>query len=131
MNGDYRFAGGGITSAERHRDALARETRYQLRGERDLLGVTVELDIPRFGRGQLFRMVSFYNRCEIHAEKSMPALDRYEHELGFHPLWVTLKEALAHNELLIRSAAPEHILWLARETAVLRQFVSLFNDLIL
>ena len=130
VNGEYKFPGGGARRGERHHVTLARELReetgYQLQAVNQLLGTTIEMDIPLSGRKQPFRMISFYYLCEISPEKGAPEPDAYEYELGFQPRWVTLPKALTNNELLMHTAAAKRVFWLARETAVLQQLSTLF-----
>lgn len=130
VNGDYKFPGGGVNLHECSRAALSRELReetgYQLKAVTSLLGVTVELDIPA-STAQPFRTVSFYYQCEIDP-RSMPTNpDAYERDLGFHPVWTTLEEALANNLDILDTAMENKIFWLPRETAVLRELAIISN----
>jgi 8-oxo-dGTP pyrophosphatase MutT (NUDIX family) len=130
INGDYKFPGGGVQHLEHHRAALARETQeetgYQLNAFNLLLGLTIELDLPRSGQKQPFRMVSFYYLCDVRPVPVTPEPDAYESKLGFHPVWISLAEALRNNERLMRSGAAAQIFWLARETAVLHKLSDWF-----
>jgi len=120
---DYKFPGGGVLENETHRGALARElleeTGYSLSKVKTLLGSAMELDFSCSPDISVFRMVSFYYLCEIGDGQVPLTLDDYEKELGFTPMWVSPREALHNNKLLIHQKSAKNLFWLAREIAVL------------
>lgn len=125
--GDYKFPGGGILPGEGHKQALAREmleeTGFALSQTIELLGTALELDFSRFSHTCVFRMVSFYYRCNVGDGQSPLSLEPYEAELGYVTRWIPLREALLNNEKLEKQAGSQRILWLARETAILRVLI--------
>lgn len=123
VNGDYKFPGGGVEAGETHHQALAREIREEC-GARLLsvdgeFGQTVEYHTPVETEIDVFVMTSDYYLCSVQAEGTPLQLDAYEVELGFHPAWVSLEEAIRTNRAVISSLAETAPRWTERETYLL------------
>jgi 8-oxo-dGTP diphosphatase len=125
VNGDYKFAGGGVETGETHAQALARELReetgYRLDRVHTKVAVITEYGHSVHDGDGLFRMESHYYFCEVD-ETAAPgqSLDGYEERLQFTPRWVSISTAIATNQsVLDRSPRPPR--WTARETWLLRR----------
>lgn len=116
--GDYKFPGGGVDAGESIEQALAREileeTGYQMEGEPRFWLTAHE---RRKGRtADILEMDSLYYFCAVGEEQAPLCLDDYEAEEHFHPVWVTVQEALdADRALLDQMPNP----WIAREVMAL------------
>lgn len=120
--GDYKFPGGGVNGNEGHAEALAREvkeeTGYSVKRVGRLIGRITEHDHPQEAGYDVFEMTSYYYFVEVTKAQATQALDQYEDDLGFTPVWVGLGEAIANNERML--SAVGHSRWVARETMALR-----------
>jgi len=119
--GDYKFPGGGVKEGERAAQTLARELREEcgatlLRAQGEL-GAVIEYDFPVEENFDVFKMTSHYYFCEVAEELGSQALDEYEKDLGFTPVWVGVEEALAANRALLGQSRPP--VWLRREILAL------------
>ncbi|MCA0969235.1 NUDIX domain-containing protein [Halobacillus litoralis] len=120
-DGDVKFPGGGVEASESHTDTLLREiieeTGYIRSEVLQKAGVVVEVKEDEFNQNQSFQMTSHYYWCNIHTDvRTCQQLDRYETDLSFKPVWLTIEEAIEMNE----QAQNLEISWLERETAVLK-----------
>lgn len=121
--GDCKFPGGGVESGETHEDTLIREVREE--AGYDVLPETV-CDLllvheRRMGaRGDALFMDSYYYLCEVGETVHPQQLEDYERDEGYEVMWMTLAEAIAHNERVIgQSKTP----WVLRETIVMRELM--------
>lgn len=125
-NGDYKFPGGGEEEGEDHEDALRRELMEEcgltLKSVRGLIGTITEYDRAREDSKDFFKMDSFYYECTVQDTGfGVQTLDKYETELRFSPRWVTIEEAIAKNEEIMRSGKvfPR---WTKRDTLFLKYY---------
>jgi len=122
-DGDYKFPGGGIKKGESHFSALSREVNEEsgarIRPHTREFGFVVEYDRPFEKRYDLFKMTSYYYRVDIEPKFGIQHLENYEYELGFTPEWITVNEAIAINQTLLREQSSRVQRWVRRETAVL------------
>lgn len=125
--GDYKFPGGGVDVAETHEHALARElleecgaTLLSVNGE---LGAIIEYDHAAEDNFDVFMMTSYYYFCRVGDKLTTQTLDDYEHDLGFQPVWIDIKEAIDTNKLLLSLKTPPE--WLKREIFALEYIQNL------
>ncbi len=121
VNGDYKFPGGGVETAETHEETLRREILEEVGAHLlefgDGLGKIVEYDIPKETVYEIFKMTSHYYLCSVDGQFGQQSLDTYEEEFGFRPVWVHIEDAIKTNKsLLPLTQKPE---WLAREIFML------------
>lgn len=123
-DGDYKFPGGGIKKGESHQSALTREVNEEsgariskLIGE---FGCVIEYDRPIEKRFDLFKMTSYYYLVEVELKLGLQHLEEYEYELGFSPEWISIADALAINQTLLRDQPSRIQRWVRRETTVLQ-----------
>lgn len=124
--GDYKFPGGGVEAGETKEEALLREIReetgYVDITPGDCIVVAYEENEDTEEAGTWFQMRSIYYECNINSHKRAPGIqDDYEEKLGFHGVFVTVKEAFAKNRALAKQYTFEEIPWLERETKVLER----------
>ncbi|MGF2616421.1 NUDIX domain-containing protein [Rossellomorea vietnamensis] len=122
--GDYKFPGGGMEGDETHSQALKREVAEET-GYTNIeviknLGRVLEEKSDEFESNCLFSMSSTYYLCRLASEEtSTMNLDKYEADLDFVPVWITVEEAIQQNEALIQNIKNNS--WLKRETLVLKR----------
>lgn len=123
-NGDYKFPGGGVERGENHEAALRREvaeeTGRQVARIIEPFGRMIEYDLPLEKDYDLFKMTSYYYRCQVGGETGRQNLDQYEQELGFLPVWVEIDTAIDRNASLLAdsNSLPR---WVKRELQVLQK----------
>ena len=126
-DGDYKFPGGGIKKGESHFSALSREVNEESGGHIRKLtgeyGIVVEYDRPIEKHFNVFKMTSYYYRVEVEPAFGIQHLETYEYELGFTPEWVSIKEAIANNQTLLREHPNRVQRWVRRETTVLELII--------
>lgn len=122
--GDYKFPGGGIKEGEEHELAVAREvleeTGYIVKNIESKVGLTIERRMDTQEENTLFEMSSHYYLCNVLEEKKEQALDDYEAELDFKPIWISTEEAIQCNERLIANNEDKNP-WVVRELYVLKR----------
>ena len=123
-DGDYKFPGGGVKRGENHFTALDREVNEETGakiGQNTIeFGKVIEYDRPIERAFDLFMMTSYYYFCQIEKEIGKPHLEKYESDLGFTPEWVTIADALAVNQALLKEKPEKLQRWVKRETEVLK-----------
>lgn len=123
-DGDYKFPGGGIKHGEDRLAALTREVNEEsgaiLVTRPVEYGKVIEYDFPIEKHFDLFVMTSYYYNCRIGSQMGIQHLDEYESELGFTPEWITIEDALAVNQTLLREQPEKTQRWVKRETVVLQ-----------
>lgn len=121
--GDYKFPGGGVNKDENHEETLKREveeeTGYIINKVKDKIGIIIERNIDEYEKTSVFEMTSYYYLCEVSNKVNLQNLDEYEAELGFHPMWVNVNEAIYQNEELLKIKKDNNP-WIFRETLVLK-----------
>ena len=119
--GDLKFPGGGINQGETPYQALFREvkeeTGYLLNSKISPFGSVQEFGRDIEGKYAIFCQESFYYFCEIEGPQGDLALDDYEREYGYEPLFTTIGEAIRNNENIPKNG---HIPWKERDTLVMK-----------
>lgn len=122
--GDYKFPGGGVEKGETPEETLRREvteeTGYILNEVKEELGIVIERDRRRRMGCTLFEMTSHYYICNVTEEKIEQCLDKYEEELGFLPVWISLEDVIKENENILNKNGKINP-WVKRETFVLNK----------
>lgn len=118
--GEYKFPGGGQEDHEKPLDVLRREveeeTGYSIYAKIIPYGSTMEYATDFEGKFDIFQQCSLYYFCRIHDTQKPLSLDDYEIEYGYHPCWITLDEAIKHNQSI---PANKLIPWKERDTRVM------------
>jgi 8-oxo-dGTP diphosphatase len=131
VNGDYKFPGGGVGAGETHAEALAREIREECGAACVCidhgLGKVIEYDFAEEAEFDTFCMTSYYYFCQVEDSFGVQALDNYERDLGFRPVWVDIDEALVTNRTALQSQTKDFPTWTARETWVLEHIKQQFD----
>lgn len=126
-NGDYKFPGGGVQSGETHGEALKRELLEECGASLSQMsacaGKVVEYDAPIESQVDVFKMTSYYYRCQIDGELGRLDLDDYERDLGFTPVWVGMDTATQINAALIDDPQRPAPRWTKRDLLVLERIV--------
>jgi 8-oxo-dGTP pyrophosphatase MutT (NUDIX family) len=122
-NGDYKFPGGGVNKEENHEETLKREveeeTGYIINKVKDKIGIIIERNMDECEKASVFEMTSYYYLCEVSDKVNLQNLDEYEAELGFHPMWININDAIYQNEELLKIEKGNNP-WIFRETLVLK-----------
>ncbi len=121
--GDYKLPGGGIKGGETHMEALKREVQEESGltiGEIiKELGLIIEYKEARDTGYDIFKMNSYYYKCQAKGKMEKPKLDEYEVKLGFSPVWVHLDNVLEKNKKALESEFGNSNSWAERETIFL------------
>jgi 8-oxo-dGTP pyrophosphatase MutT (NUDIX family) len=124
FDGDYKFPGGGIKAGEDHLTALTREVNEEsgavLLPDITEYGKVIEYDHPIEKQFALFVMTSYYYNCRIESQMGIQHLEGYEMDLGFRPEWISISDALAVNQTMLKEHADKVQRWVRRETQVLQ-----------
>jgi 8-oxo-dGTP pyrophosphatase MutT (NUDIX family) len=119
--GDYKFPGGGVDQVETHEQALIREVKEECGMSLAEVGKeicrVIEYDVPVEKDYDVFKMTSYYYRCEVQEAIGQQKLDDYERDLGYVPVWIDLDRVIEINNSLRDSPEPPE--WLRREILVL------------
>ncbi len=131
INGDYKFPGGGVKKDEEDTEALRREvmeeTGFSLSQVGACLGRVLERKKDDFLEDTIFEMESLYFLCSVSGEQGDQALEGYELDLQFTPVWISLEEAISDNEKVLQKGEDLHFRWIERETDILKELRSLEN----
>lgn len=121
--GDYKLPGGGVKKEENHIEALKREveeeTGYKTNEVKDKIGIVKEISLDEYEKDAVFQMTSHYYLCEVSSAQMLQRLDDYEAELDFHPVWISLQDAIYQNENAVKKEVKNK--WIHREITVLRK----------
>ncbi|MGD9910193.1 MAG: NUDIX hydrolase [Candidatus Izemoplasmatales bacterium] len=119
--GEIKFPGGGKEQNESRFDVLRREveeeTGYHIKSFIRPFGKTVEYAKDFLGDFDVFKQESRYYFCSVFDGQSTLNLDDYEIEYGYHPIWVTLEEAIEQNQNV---PSNDLIPWKERDTFVFK-----------
>ncbi len=122
-DGDYKFPGGGVDAGETYEEALVREIREECGATVTKIcsefGKTIEYDIPVEKEYDVFQMISYYYICEVDSVLEEQALDEYERDLGFKPVWTDIESAIKANKTIIETKSHNAPRWTRRELFVL------------
>jgi len=117
--GEIKFPGGGKEKGETRWDVLSREvkeeTGYLLKSKIEPFGKTIEYAKDFLGDFDVFKQESRYYICHVFDHQEELNLDPYEQEYGYHPIWITLEEAITQNELVLSN---DLIPWKERDTFI-------------
>lgn len=115
---DVKFPGGGIEAGESIEEALKREIKEESGYTVDKIarhrGYIEEWTDAFESDEHVFAMRSDFYDVMIKEKQDALKLDDYEAELGFHPVWMTIDEALQAN-----MDCPSPKRWTKRDTKIL------------
>lgn len=126
----YKFPGGGAKAGEDLLQALSREikeeTGMSVVNIGNEVGTVYEKRPDIYDPLKNFIMKTVFIKCSIDETAFCElSLDAYEKELGFTPVFINIKEAIAENEHIIM-ANPDFDPWLFRDTMVLKRLLGNF-----
>ena len=102
---DYTFPGGGIKSNESELTALKRELKEEFGAEQTEIIkpilTTQELKYGLKNNHQIYLQMSFYYLVKIHLYGPQHLVGR-EIDHGLSPMWVTLDQAITHNQRVMK-----------------------------
>lgn len=129
--GDYKFPGGGVKHNESRMVALIREIEeesgYVVKAVDRLLGQIVERNMDTYEENAIFEMISSYYMCSVSEVQKAQHLDDYEEEMEFRPVWISIEEAISHNEKLLEAYTDVNR-WLTREIMALKEVKKLIGE---
>ena len=130
--GDVKLPGGGVMQGETHYGAIRREvkeeTGYTVSKINELIGAVKERKEDIYKEDTVFEMTSYYYLCMIDEEREELEkfeLDDYEKDLGFVPVWLSIKQAIKINESVLKENNDINT-WIIREIEVLKRLDGLF-----
>lgn len=124
---DYSFPGGGVDLNEDILEGLKRELKeeigavsYKVISE---LGFIEEYRPYTYDGFECMHMLSYYFECELTGPLQAPQLEAYEIKNGMVAKWIDLKEAIDHNEILLRNKPDSMGYSVERETYILKMLL--------
>jgi 8-oxo-dGTP pyrophosphatase MutT (NUDIX family) len=122
---DFSFPGGGIDAGE----DLVVGLRRELEEETGAANIRV---IGHYGYLEEFRphwkpdfdlmhMTSHFFTCDVDMKLGEARMEHYERDNGMRPVWVDLREAIAHNRAVMRRQEQSMGLSIHRETFMLEK----------
>lgn len=122
---DFSFPGGGVDAGEDLVVGLRRELEEET-------GATNIRVVDHYGYVDEFRphwkppfdlmhMTSHFYTCEIDVRLGESRMEHYERDNGMRPVWVNLREAIAHNRAVMRRQDKSMGLSIYRETYMLEK----------
>lgn len=120
---DYSLPGGGVDSDEHIEASLIRELMEET-GAKDIkiirpYGVFEEIRPIHYPEFDAMHQLSYVYICDVHESLGETNLESYEIANGSRPVWVPLKEALEHNQRIIKESPTSMGLSIERETYLL------------
>ena len=100
---------------------------YNIDVVKEKFGVLIERDRRRRMGCTIFEMTSHYYLCSVIEERGEQHLDKYEEELGFTPIWISLDEVIRENENILNQREKINP-WVKRETFVLKKIKEYLNE---
>lgn len=99
----YKFPGGGIEKGENHIEALVREVREEsgyviIPDSVTEYGRVLRRNKDSYNDDEIFEQENFYYFCKVQDETVERALDGYESDEGFEPVWMDPIVASRHNK---------------------------------
>lgn len=120
---DFSFPGGGIDEGEDIIAGLVREMEEETGARGVQVGhefARVEEKRPHWNQEfDVLHMLSHFHFCEISGPLQAVRMESYEIANGMRPLWVSLKDAVAHNRSVMQRQETTMGLSIQRETLML------------
>ncbi|MCI3918700.1 NUDIX domain-containing protein [Paenibacillus sp. TRM 82003] len=120
---DYSFPGGGVEPDEDLLAGLRRELSEEIGARRievlQEFGYIDEYRPHPKPEYELIHMLSYFYVCKVEHDFADARLEAYEIANGSKPVWVDLREAIAHNRAVIANREPSMGFSIERETLVL------------
>ncbi|PKM22585.1 MAG: DNA mismatch repair protein MutT [Gammaproteobacteria bacterium HGW-Gammaproteobacteria-14] len=122
---DFSFPGGGIDDGENLETGLQRELEEET-GARDIqvlshYGFLDEYRPHWKPEYDLMYMRSHFFHCQVHRQLGETRLEPYEQANGMVPQWVSLNDAIHHNEMVMARKASSMGQSIHRETLMLKE----------
>lgn len=84
------------------------------------MGRVLERRDDRYEEDKVFEMTSYYYICQVSDEIGKQALDEYEIDFNFTPIWISIDDAIKRNLEFLNNLDVED-LWTERENLVLKR----------
>ncbi len=114
---EYKFPGGGVEENEDYKAALIRETLEEaglkITRVSECLGFIDQIYPDKFDQETTFYMRSIYFLADVGDTDYGQSLSKYEFDLGYHPEWTTINEAINTNTIAL--SRKDNYRWTERE----------------
>ncbi len=132
---DYTFPGGGMDNEENIKNCLIRELREEV-------GANTVRILREYGHieeyrpfnkdgYQIMHMTSYFFVCDIEEDLVALELEDYEIKNGMKPIWINIRDAIYHNQLVMKQKPTNMGLSIQRETYMLEKVAQEFLLLLL